>query len=156
MAPYGEGPKRIAVMDALLELWAPFDVGITDERPLSGDYAMVVVTPTNPLGGGVLGVAGEDCGDANPRSVGLAFAGSNDALSAEITAIAISHSAGRGYGLENVEGEAIMGGFAIEGAQFVDECLTLLATPLCPGHVEHCPEGQQNSFEELSTLFPPR
>ncbi|MEM7152545.1 MAG: hypothetical protein AAF799_06875 [Myxococcota bacterium] len=154
LAPYGEGPKRAQIMAALADDWAPFDVAVTDVRPASGDYAMIVVTPTNPIGMGVLGVASQDCGDINPGSVGMVFASADDALSATLTATVISHEAGRGLGLENVVAMgAIMNTTASENGSFMDACHDLQGDPACD-HTAFCPAGQQNSHAELSALFP--
>lgn len=154
--PFGDGPKRDDIMTRLDEIWAPFDVAITDTRPASGDYAMIVVTPTNPFGGGVLGIASQDCGDANPTSVGMVFSGIGDAYSASLVATVISHEAGRGYGLENVDAPGdVMSQFAEEVASFLDQCRPLVGMPTCNAeHEVFCPAGQQNGFAELSAAFP--
>jgi len=154
LAPYGEGPKRDEVMANLVGIWAPFDIAITQTRPKAGDYAMIVVSPTNPFGGGVLGIASQDCGDTNPRSVGVTFASIGDALSAELTAIVISHEAGRGYGLENVQGMDIMSALAKSGVGFADQCLPFAGESQCVGHDAYCDPGQQNSFAEISAKYP--
>ncbi len=156
LEPFGDGPKRDDVMTRLDEIWAPFDVAITDTRPASGDYAMIVVTPTNPFGGGVLGIASQDCGDANPTSVGMVFSGIDDPYSAGLIATVISHEAGRGYGLENVDAPGdVMAQFAEDVASFIDQCRPLIGAPTCGAeHEAFCPAGQQNGYAELSAAFP--
>ncbi|MEM9459820.1 MAG: hypothetical protein AAGF11_36925 [Myxococcota bacterium] len=153
LLPYGNGPKRANIMQALHEHWAPFDVEVTDQRPAQGDYGMVVVTPTNPVGD-VLGISHRDCDDANPRSVGFVFASINDGVNAQTTATAISHTAGRGYGLEGVTGPDIMNPGITAQSEFVDECMPLTETPMCM-HSDACPYGYQNSFTELLERFGP-
>lgn len=149
LLPYGDGPKRTEVMQQLQEQWAPFHVEVTDQRPVRGDYAMVVVTPTNPIERGALGISSQDCDDMNPRSVGFTFASIDDELDALTTATAISHVAGRGYGLERVTGLDIMNPTISGQPGFADQCLPLVDLPAC-SHLAPCPPGAQNSFAELS------
>ena len=154
LAPYGRGPKRAAVLMAITDLWAPFNVFVTDTRPRSGDYAMVVVTPTNPIGGGSAGISGQDCGDQNPRTVGAAFASVNDTLSVDLTANFISHIAAHGYGMDHVDGPDVMNQTPAENFTFNDQCMPITAPGSCGGHEAFCPPGQQNTFAELADLFP--
>ena len=152
--PFGDGPKRDDIMTRLGEIWAPFDVGVTETRPASGDYAMIVVTPTSPIG--ALGLASLDCGDANPTSVGIVFIGIDDPYSADFVATFISRQAGRGYGLENVDAPGdVMAQFPEDAASFIDQCQPLTGPPGCSAeHEAFCPAGQQNGFAELSAAFP--
>ena len=154
LAPFGEGPKRAEVMERLAEIWAPFNVELTEFRPVTGEYGMIVVTPSNPFGETTLGVASQDCGNENPNSVGFTFSSANDQISADVVALAISHSAGRGYGLESVEGEDLMAGMPIPGIMFTEPCLPLSVQPLCPQHEKFCPQGQQSSAIELEDALP--
>ena len=154
LAPFGGGPKREETMDHLYTLWDSLNVEITDVRPERGDYAMIVVTPTNIAGEGVLGVATQDCGDENPNSVGLVFSSSEDTLSPEEIAVVISHEAGRGYGLESVIGGDIMSTLLMAGATFAQRCLPLSGAPQCPQHRDFCPFGEQSSAAELQASFP--
>lgn|GEM_PF-1633020 len=64
------GPDRDEVFAIVVDTFAPFDVCITDVRPSSGDYAMVVVTP-DPHPTGALAFALEDCNDSEDREVAL-------------------------------------------------------------------------------------
>ncbi len=156
LAPYGNGPKRQLVMAQLEDHWAPLGVMVTDTRPQYGAYAMVVVTPTNPLpNGNVWGLASQDCDDANPRSVGIAVAGPGDGRSADATAVLVSHMAGHGYGLDHVDADDIMNVQALAGRTFVDACLPVLGETMCQGHGVACPAGQQNSAAELAARFDP-
>lgn len=156
LQPYGVGSKRDQIMLELAEDWAPFNVAVTQTRPTEGDYAMVVVTPTNPFGDEFLGAASQDCGDINPRSVGIVFAEEGDTLSASLTATAIGHQAGRGYGLESVSTAGdIMASIAGEDAAFLDVCLPGAEVFSCGAtHAIYCPLDQQNSYAELWALFP--
>ena len=111
VAPDVAREAAIAVVaDRVRTLYAPFDLDVTRVRPSSGDYAAVVVGGTPqalapPAPTGTAGIAALDCVDANPRSLGFAFAGS---LSPQFggpvaLAAAIAHEAAHGLGLEHVE-----------------------------------------------------
>ncbi|MBC8073663.1 MAG: hypothetical protein IAG13_35400, partial [Deltaproteobacteria bacterium] len=54
---------RAALMAAVRLDWADYNVLVVDSRPATGDYTMNITSPTNPLGGGVLGIAPLDCFD---------------------------------------------------------------------------------------------
>ncbi|MEM7156915.1 MAG: hypothetical protein AAF799_28955 [Myxococcota bacterium] len=154
LAPFGRGPQQEEIMDRLHEIWDPFNVEVTDERPESGNFAMIVVTPTNPFGFEALGVASQDCGNGNPNSVGFAFSSVDAQISTDVVALAVSHSAGRGYGLESVEGEDIMSGDPIPGVMFTEPCRALAQQPMCGQHQDFCPPGQQSSALELEAALP--
>ncbi len=154
LAPFGDGPKREATLAALAPLWAGTNVFVTDERPESGDYSMVVVTPTNPLGAGVAGLSGQDCGDTNPLSVGVVFGAEADPQSAELMAVVICHIGAHGYGLDHTVGTNIMSTAANPNATFANECVPT-TNAACGGHEDFCPAGEQNSLAELAALFPP-
>jgi hypothetical protein len=103
-AAYGGGDKRDAVMQAVRADWAPFNVIVTDARPASGDYTMNMTGPTNPFGGGVLGIAPVDCGDAQTHNnITYAFHSSGDQFSAAVTATTIGQEVAHSYGLEHVD-----------------------------------------------------
>jgi hypothetical protein len=153
---YGVGPLRDEIMTAMAGYWAPFDVGVTSTRPASGDYTMIVVTPTNPFGGGVRGIAPLDCDDANHRTVGLVFASIDDGTPPEDVAAIITHVVADGMGLEHTDGGGFTNPFLLDGYSFVDACVPIVGEPLCVAqHAPFCPAGQQNAFAELSAWFPP-
>lgn len=155
LAPYGVGHKRDEIMASLAKIWAPFDMTITDTRPVSGDYAMVVVTSTTANSMGALGIAESDCGDVNPTSVGVGFGSVGDGTSAEVMAVVISYLAASGFGLEAVQTiGAMMYPVARESKEFVDACLPLAANKCAVQHEVFCPPGLQNSHAELSALSP--
>jgi hypothetical protein len=100
---------RAVLIDRVRTLYRPFDLDVVDARPSSGDYARVVVggTPavlTPPAPAMSVGLATLDCPDANPRSVGFAFAATVTPKFGGVVALAatIAHEAGHGYGLEHV------------------------------------------------------
>lgn len=154
LQPFGNGPKRVAIMEVLHDHWDPFYVEVTDQRPAQGDYSMVVVTPTNPTSSNAFGLSLLDCDDMNPRNVGFVFASIDDGTDAPSIATAISHAAAHGYGQERAMGNTIMNPSIARQPGFDDQCWPLIEPPMCR-HSDACPVGSQNSFEELSERFAP-
>jgi MYXO-CTERM domain-containing protein len=159
-AAYGAGDKRQAVMQAVRADWAPFDVVITDTRPASGDYTMNMTGPTNPFGGGVLGIAPLDCNDSQTHNnITYAFHSANDQFSAAVTATTIGQEVAHSYGLEHVDEPGdIMNPYNAGGdAAFLDTCIPIVQGVACGAqHAAECgTSGQQNSYAELMTLFGP-
>ena len=161
-AAYGEGAKREAVMQALFTDWAAYDVTITDARPASGPYTMNMTGPTNPFGGGVLGIAPLDCFDSQTHSnITYAFHSVNDQFSAAVQATTVSQEVAHSYGLEHVDEPGdIMNPYNAGGdASFIDACIPIVTggQPIVCGqqHAEHCEGGgtSQNAHLELLDLF---
>ena len=140
---------------------APFDVCATLHRPARGPYTMVVVTePVSEVP--VFGISPLDCGNDNPNSVGFVFPDETWDVSARAMANAISGGFGPTIGLGNqdVADDDLMCrvGCSIDvDRSFKDECLPLPTTSPreCPRHVRHCPEGEQNSYQEMLAAFGP-
>ncbi|MDC0715878.1 Ig-like domain-containing protein [Nannocystis bainbridge] len=157
-APYGEGSKRAASLQAVKADWAKYKVVITDERPDQGEYTMCVNSPTNVFGGGVLGVAMLDCEDKKVASnVVLAFHSAKDKYSAATQATTMSQEIAHAYGLEHVnEPDDIMNPYNAGGdPSFRDECLKLdtkVQVHCGAQHKQFCDKGQ-NSHAELMWLF---
>ncbi|MCX4242625.1 Ig-like domain-containing protein [Paraliomyxa miuraensis] len=159
-AAYGAGAKRDAVMQAVAADWAPFDVIVTDTRPGSGNYTMNMTGPTNPFGGGVLGIAPLDCDDSQTHNnITYAFHSVNDSFSAAVTATTIGQEVAHSYGLEHVDAPSdIMNPYNAGGdASFTDQCITIVQGVACGSqHAAECgSSGLQNSYQELLTLFGP-
>ncbi|MBX7078968.1 MAG: hypothetical protein K1X88_07250 [Nannocystaceae bacterium] len=159
-APYGDGPMRDAVLQAVRTDWADFNVIVTDVRPASGDYTMNMTGPSNPFGGGVLGIAPLDCSDADtPNNITYAFVSADDGLSASEHATTIGQEVAHSFGLEHVDDEGdIMNPYVAGGdPSFKDECITIVQGGSCPDqHVAECGDAYaQNSYRELMTLFGP-
>lgn len=156
--PYGgDETVRAAVIAALKLDWQAYDVKIVDQRPESGDYTMNVATPTNPLGGGVLGIAPLDCFDAAPNNITFAFHGANDGFPAPVQAATIAHEVAHSYGMEHVDDPTdIMNPTNAGGdPSFKDECIAVVAGGTCVAqHMPYCPDGMsQNAHRELLELF---
>ncbi len=160
-AAYGVGSKREAVMQALQTDWAAYDIALTDTRPGTGEYTMNMIGPTNPFGGGVLGIAPLDCFDSQTHSnITFAFHSANDSFSAAVQATTVSQEVAHSYGLEHVDAPGdIMNPFNAGGdASFLDTCIPIVSNgqPIAcgPQHAEHCSGGtSQNAHLELLDLF---
>lgn len=156
--PYGDGPKRTASLQAIISDWQPYDVQITDVRPGGGAYTMCVNSPTNPFGGGVLGIAPLDCNDQQSSNIVFAYHQANDQFSAATQATTMSQEIAHAYGLEHVkEPNDIMNPYNAGGdPKFIDQCFTLDGGQngiLCNAqHNQFC-QGAQNSHQELLWLF---
>lgn len=160
-AAYGQGAKRDAVLQAVRDDWAAYNVIVTDVRPASGEYTMNMTGPTNPLGGGVLGVAPLDCYDQQTHNnITYAFHSVNDQFSAAVTATTIGQEVAHSYGLEHVnEPGDIMNPYNAGGdASFIDACIQIVTNgqPIQCGqqHADNCGSGSaQNAHLELLALF---
>lgn len=159
-APYGDGPMREAVMQAVAADWAAYNFEVVDQRPEEGEYVMNMTGPTNPFGGGVLGIAPVDCNNQQTHSnITFAFHSADDGFSAAITATTIGQEVAHSFGLEHVDQPAdIMNPFNAGGdPTFIDECIPVVGGANCPDqHQLHCPGAlAQNAHQELLTLFGP-
>jgi hypothetical protein len=157
-AAYGDGAKRTASFQAVLTDWAPYDVVITDQRP-NGVYTMCINSPTNPFGGGVLGIAPLDCNDNNGRNIVFAFHSANDQHPAATQATTMSQELAHAFGLEHVsQPNDIMNPYNAGGdPKFLDQCLALdggnIGIQCGQQHQQFCGGNQQNSHAELLWLF---
>lgn len=154
----GNDAAKTAILDAVKVDLGAYDVEIVDERPAMGDYTMAIVSPTNPAGGSVLGIAPLDCNDGQPNNIVFAFHGANDGFSPAGAAGTISHEAGHSYGLDHVDDPQDIMNPANSGGDptFRDLCDPLVeAMPLCAMvHNQFCPDGSgQNSHQELLEIF---
>ena len=156
--PYGNGAKRAASMQALVSDWSKYDVVVTDTRPNSGSYTMCVNSPTNPFGGGVLGIAPLDCFDGQAPNIVFAYHSDNDQFSAATQATTMSQEIAHAYGLEHVKQENdIMNPYNAGGdPSFIDQCFALdggnIGIQCGQQHQQFCQNGQ-NSHQEMVWLF---
>ena len=159
-APYGDGDKRDAVMQALRADWAAYDVVVTDTRPDSGPYVMNMTGPSNAFPSNVLGIAPLDCWDSSTHSnVTYAFHSANDQFSATTTATTISQEVAHSFGLEHVAdpGNIMNPSNAGGDPSFKDQCTSVVGGSSCGSqHEAHCGTPfEQNSHAELMELFGP-
>lgn len=160
---YGDGAKRMAVLQAVREDWEPFAVTVTDERPASGDYTMAMVGPTNFIGS--LGIALLDCGnDWTANNVVYAFHAIEDGFTASSTATTIGQEIGHAFGLEHVDEQRDIMHPSNKGgdSRFLDACHNVLPADgigiaCTEQHIEVCgSSSKQNSYGELMRLVGPR
>jgi len=154
----GDQSARAAVMEAVRNDWEPYNVLIVDNRPAAGDYTMNVTSPTNPIGGSVLGIAPLDCDDMmTHNNITFAFHGANDGFPASVVATTIGQEVAHSFGLEHVDEPGdIMNPFNAGGdPSFRDQCIQIVQGGQCAAqHIEHCGSAtSQNSHQELLTLF---
>jgi MYXO-CTERM domain-containing protein len=159
-AAYGAGAKRDAVMQAVAEDWAAYNVVVTDARPASAPYTMNMTGPTNFMGQGVLGVAPLDCNDQQTHNnITYAFHSANDQFSASTQATTIGQEVAHSYGLEHVDEPGdIMNPYNAGGdPAFTDQCIGIVQQVLCGSqHSAQCgSQTSQNSHQELLDLFGP-
>lgn len=156
----GDASARAAVIEAVRIDWAPYNVLVTDTRPTAGDYTMNVTTPTNPFGGGVLGIAPLDCSNMfNKNNITFAFHAAGDGFPAPIQATTIGQEVAHSYGLEHVDDPTDIMNPVNSGGDpsFRDECLPVVQGGACPEqHEPNCGSGfSQNSHQDLLDLFGP-
>lgn len=152
LQPYSS--DTAAVINAVSEHVAAFNVCLVTERPAARDFEMIVVTDTEPPINLVTALSAiADCGNSNPSEISFVFGSSG----VENVIPAVSSRIGFHIGLENGTDPAdIMGPAGSKSPQFLDSCSQLnnpaLAT--CSAqHATHCGAGGQNSFQELLAAF---
>lgn len=134
------------VLEGVSEFWSDFGVAVTDERPASGDYTMVVVGAPGPA----LDATALDCGNANSRSVAAVFEGRSMGAGFPAFLVGkINHQIGWSLGLETVTNRTDFMNFP-RGSASVNMCVPIQSEPSCPRvHAQHCPAGEQNSYAEV-------
>jgi MYXO-CTERM domain-containing protein len=159
----GTAAQRQSVMDAVQADWAPFNMIITNTRPVGSFYTMCMTGPANhPFGGSVLGIAPLDCQNYNPNNIVFAFHNANQlggGLGANTQATTISQEVAHAYGLEHVGSTSdIMNPYSAGGnPSFTNNCITIqdqgMGIVCGAQHQQFCAGGQQNSYLELMELF---
>lgn len=150
--PYTE-PDREAVLDLVRGHFAPAGICVTDTRPPTPDFDMIVVTSDTLGAPNSLGFVNLDCGDAELNNVNVVFLSDQVNLGVAVRAIAISKFAGSLYGLEEVDAnQDIMNrfvGMTSNGATFTEECVPLAEGAVCQPDAA-CPQGQQSALTRLT------
>lgn len=143
---YGNGPDRTAALAAVKANYGDFNLLVTDERPASGDYSMIMVGP-----GMSGGVATLDCNNQDNRNVGFAGHSEGDGWGAGTHAALISHEAGHTFGMNHIyNADNIMNPTVYDGARFARTCVDLAGS----GCAHDCGSGQ-NTYDELMRIFGP-
>jgi hypothetical protein len=151
--------QRAELLYWLHEATVPFDITFTLDRPAAGTYDMIV-TGTEPDAAALFSETGcsvsiglADCSDMNAENISFLFYGClSDAQQQDMRPVAFYTlvALGFGWGLENLSGSGqVMAGYSVFGLEFGDECTTILES-----QCEHmgCPEGQQNSTADLTSV----
>lgn len=150
---YGDAPEqRTQILDAVREIWAPFRVIVTDERPAeTAPFAMAVLT-SDPLMNAFI-VSFPDCEDQRLGNIAFLSMHATDGVSVQVKAEWIAYAFARGFGLEGVaHPDDVMG----LGGEFVDECADKdpnVGWGCQPVHERFCEPEQQNSFAELADIL---
>ena len=169
MQPFGGSTlDRLAIVQAVRNDFAKYNVAVTSNRPADGDYVMAVVGPNRPEGeywDKLLGTAFLDCWDAQTVN-DVSFAFHDASLEREASQIArtISQEVAHGLGLEHVDDPAdVMYPSSADGdPSFKDGCTTVVPASgigiACTGqHLEVCgATNKQNSHGELLMLLGPQ
>jgi hypothetical protein len=160
LAPYeASDAHKLEIVGRVDDLYQDFDVCVTRTRPVTGDYTMAVVTPTNPFGGSVFGIAGPDCGNANPNNIVFAFFEPTGRFQASSIGTVIAGNLGHSYGLDqhasDRDDDVMHAGNFLYASSFKDTCITPLHNQQCDHFVCDHP-GQQNSWRELLETLGPR
>jgi hypothetical protein len=144
-----ESCKR-AIAEKTAQLWAPFDVVFTTNRPEHAPYAMVLIGPPGgSCGFGVAtGAAPVDCGDRNPSSVAFAF---QCAASVGACARLVSHELAHTFGLAHSNRPCDI--MAAESPSCAD---TAFHDEYSRAHGTTCGKDLQNSHQELLAVLGPR
>jgi hypothetical protein len=118
-APYTSARGKSTIMAALRAHFAAYDVSFTEKRPTSGDYEMVIISPT------VLphhGIAPLDCGNTNKDDIAFVFKtneGAGDSPEREaLIGREASHELGHSFGLTHVDNDADIMQWASSGSRF--------------------------------------
>ncbi len=155
---YGGSSQRAAVVQAVANDFAPYDVVLVEERPQGIDYTMALVGPNGV--GSVLGVALLDCDNDSPNNIVFAFHHDGDGYSAGSQANTISQEVAHSFGLEHVDhaGDVMYPVSTGGDPLFMDACLPIVPADdvVCAAqHRRQCEPGYQNSFRELFDLLGP-
>jgi hypothetical protein len=146
--------KREAVLAAVRADFDRFGVVVTDQRPATGLYTMVIVSPRG-AGTQQLGVANVACGGSNLAGLAFAFFGASEGDTTKIAAT-ISHEVGHSLGLDHTSDTADLMFPTNQGGDpsILDTCVGLESGALCTAvHAEFCANGQQNGVAELTALL---
>lgn len=159
--PYEDAQRAAKLLDAVRELYADFDVVVTDERPCERPYLRVVVGPFPRCGLGV-GYAESSC----ERTIGhgLVYAKLDPESDRTVMqeAIVIAHEVGHALGLAHVDNpyDVMHPSVGAGDKVFLDQC-----SPMDPSSgadscqlIGHCPTlrpyGQNSYFGLMSLLGP--
>lgn len=119
-APYTSSSGRTTILANLRTFYAGYNVVFTTQRPSSGDYTMVVISPTT---GPHHGVAPQNCDNSNPNDI--AFVHKIGSTSADTISRYAAHELGHSFGLAHVVDSTDIMQWASSGRAFERSTLDL-------------------------------
>jgi hypothetical protein len=118
-AAYTSARGKKTIMAALRAHFAAYDVSFTDKRPASGEYEMVIISPTTLPHHGI---APLDCGNTNRNDIAFVYKtneGAGDSLAREeLIGREAAHELGHSFGLTHVDNNADIMQWASSGSRF--------------------------------------
>lgn len=155
---YGRGSARADVLDMVQRDFTDYGVRVTDVRPESVDYSMVVFTPNPGLDPTAVGAGAPDCNNAVPNSVSFVYLTSTDATTPQYQANLVSRTIAMSIGLELVvdEWDLMSEALGSDDRWFYNSCREIAADPpACPTqHESFCDDGtEQDAHRELELVF---
>jgi hypothetical protein len=103
-APYVDTAGRDKIMSKLRTWYSPYDITFTSQRPASGPYTMIVISPSLIGPTYIRGRAYINCGNGNPNSI--AFVVRIGGSSIGYIARAAAHELGHSIGLLHVTNDS--------------------------------------------------
>lgn len=154
--PY-TGTDQATILMTADDAYSEYDLCLTDVRPMSGVYQMVVVSSdANPLASALLANFNHDCDNSNPSDVQILFLRNELTLDSQTRGYALASILGFGLGLDTVDpgtapNSIMKNGYADNeiGLSFTTACDLLVPGLVCspyPG----CPNDRQNAAMYLA------
>ena len=158
----GDDFERQQILDFVRKDFDGLRVVVTDERPMSGEYSMVVFTVDPNMNPNAVGFPSTDCGDTNANDVSIIFMNLAPITNQQKSNFVSKQVAGFA-GIESLLAEDaqkpdIMYPYLVDiDPSFTPECRPLNANPKCPNfdHSIHCNNmgGVQSSAVELNASW---
>ena len=160
-AAYAEAHACDEVAEVVREHFSGFELEVVCARPTTGPYTMVLVSTVDAGIDTEAGLAwrtgAPDCGNDNPSNVGVVEVLRGMGVDAPTIAMAVSHVAGIGFGLdEDHDFPFDLASFDVRvESTWVDMCFPLFDEISCPDqNVEQCgSEEMQNSYRVLASVL---
>lgn len=150
----GVSSSRAAeLMPRIESLFAPFPIEVTDVRPASGPYTMVVITADPSPFFGNVAVSTVDCGNLVSNNIGIVF--DDPAMSYSVNGIvsSVGFQTGIMFGLNPIEAtpdfDVMEDGLTDDASTFTSTCQAPTSAGECAALTAACPDGEQNSEAEF-------